>query len=210
MKLQAALDFDNLPEALELMAAIHPYVDIAEIGTPLMLSEGARAIAEVKRRYPFLEVLADMKIMDGGEPIASIAFRAGADIVTVLGATNDATVAGAVKAARAAGKKVLADTIGVAPLAERTRRLDELGVDYVSVHTAHDLLDCVSTPIEALRIIQANLKNGRAAISGGVTLDQLPEICAISPEIVIVGSALTTAQNPTATAKALREVIDRY
>lgn len=66
MKLQVALDFNTLKEALAFLEVVHPYADIAEIGTPLMLSEGVRAVSEVKRLYPQLQVLADMKLMDGG------------------------------------------------------------------------------------------------------------------------------------------------
>lgn len=208
MKLQAALDFDNLRDALALMEVIHPYVDIAEIGTPLMLAEGTRAVAEVKRRYPSIDVLADMKIMDGGESIAGIAFRAGADIVTVLGVTNDATISGVVQAARHFGKRAFADTLAVTNLAERTRQLDKLGVDYISVHTAYDLRDCIRTPIDALKVIQANLTHAKSAISGGVNVAIMPEIRTVGPEIVIVGSALTTAQDPLAVARALRKAMD--
>ena len=42
MKLQVALDFFKLEDAIALMCKIHPFVDIAEIGTPLVLSEGFR------------------------------------------------------------------------------------------------------------------------------------------------------------------------
>lgn len=59
-------------------------------------------------------MLADLKIMDAGEHEASLAFAAGADIVTVLGLSADSTVSGAVAAARAAGggRLVMADMIG--------------------------------------------------------------------------------------------------
>lgn len=139
MKLQVALDFFKLEDAIALMCKIHPFVDIAEIGTPLVLSEGFRAVSVMKAMYPHIDILADMKLMDGGEPIASHAFDAGADIVTVLALTNDSTVRGAVKAARERGKRVCADTIGATDLAKRTQELEALGVDYIAVHTAHDM-----------------------------------------------------------------------
>ena len=76
MKLQVALDFFKLEDAIALMCKIHPFVDIAEIGTPLVLSEGFRAVSVMKAMYPHIDILADMKLMDGGEPIASHAFDA--------------------------------------------------------------------------------------------------------------------------------------
>ena len=52
MKLQVALDFFKLEDAIALMCKIHPFVDIAEIGTPLVLSEGFRAVSVMKAMYP--------------------------------------------------------------------------------------------------------------------------------------------------------------
>lgn len=205
MKLQIALDFFKLEYALNLMEIIHPYVDIAEIGTPLMVSEGFRAVTRMKELYPHIDVLADMKLMDGGEPISGAAFDAGADIVSVLGLTNNATVTGAVTAARRRGKQICADTIGVVNLAERTRELEQLGVDFIAVHTAHDLLDCVSTPVEALKVIKSNLTGGKclSVISGGITPAAMPEIAAVGPGVVIVGSGVTKAKDPLAVVKIL-------
>lgn len=206
MQLQVALDYFSIREALHLMEIIHPYVDIAEIGTPLMVSEGFAAIKEMKKRYPHISVLADMKIMDGGEPISDAAFAAGADIVTILGLTNDETVMGAVRAAHKHGKEICADTIGAQDLAQRTRRLEELGVHYVAVHTAHDMLGCISAPIDALKVIRANLVTGKckSVISGGITPDDMPKIAQVGPDVVIVGSGLTTAKDPLCVARALK------
>lgn len=205
MKLQVALDFFKLEDAIALMCKIHPFVDIAEIGTPLVLSEGFRAVSVMKAMYPHIDILADMKLIDGGEPIASHAFDAGADIVTVLALTNDSTVRGAVKAARERGKRVCADTIGATDLAKRTQELEALGVDYIAVHTAHDMLNCISAPIEALKVIRSNIKGTcQTVISGGIKPGTMPEIAAEKPDVVIVGSGLTKAKDPLSVAKLLK------
>src|SRR5271169_2406278 len=103
MKLQLALDHLQLSDALGLLERAADLIDIVEAGTPLLLSEGVRAVREIRRRFPPLTVLADFKIMDAGELEASLAFDAGADIVTVLGAAEDVTIRRACEAARAAG-----------------------------------------------------------------------------------------------------------
>ena len=211
MELQAALDFFSTKDALALMDKIHPYVDIAEIGTPLMVSEGFGAVSIMKEKYPSIKVLADMKLMDGGKPIAAHALDAGADIVTVLGLTNNATIAGAVEAAHERNKAVCVDTIGIdsAILGERTRELEEMGVDYIAVHTAHDMLHCINTPIEALKVIKNNLHTGRckSVISGGISPESIPEIAEVGPDVVIVGRSLTKAKDPVAVARSLRSYI---
>ena len=82
MKLQLALDLVDLNEAQALLAELHDLVDLVEIGTPFLIREGVKAITDIKRTYPALEVLADVKIMDAGDYEAKLAYDAGADIVT--------------------------------------------------------------------------------------------------------------------------------
>lgn len=204
MKLQVALDYFCLEDALALMERIHPYVDIVELGSPLVYAEGFRAIRELRRCYPDKLLLADLKIVDAGYAIASKSFDAGADIVTAIGMTNDATLAGLVCAARERGKAAMVDTIGISALAQRTRELDGMGFDYVLVHTAHDLRDCIGAPLEALRVIKENCSRAQAGISGGIRLDTLPEICAAKPDWVVVGSGLMEASDPAETARQMQ------
>lgn len=204
IQLQAAIDLTSIDAAIELMEKIHPYVDIIEIGSFLGLIEGFSALTKMKRAFPEKLVLADAKIVDGGYDIASAAYDAGADIVTTIGMTNNETCAGLVRAAHERGKWAMADTIGVANLAERVQELDAMGFDYLLVHTAHDMLNCISAPIEALKVIKANIRHAKAGISGGITPEQMPEIVAARPDWVVVGSALYKAQDPVAVAKALK------
>lgn len=208
MKLQAAIDCRTLNEALALMERIHPYVDIVEVGSLLGLCEGFQALTEMKKRYPHLKVLSDAKIVDGGYDISALAYDAGADIVTTIGMTNNETCRGIVRAAHERGKEAMADMIGVANLAERVRELDEMGFDYILVHTAHDMLNCISAPLEALKVIQENVRHAKAGISGGITVDQMPEIAAAGPDWVVVGSALYGAEDPAAVAKALKSYME--
>lgn len=204
MQLQAAIDLTSIDAAIELMEKIHPYVDIIEIGSFLGLIEGFSALTKMKKAFPDKLVLADAKIVDGGYDISSAAFDVGADIVTTIGMTNNETCAGLVRAAHERGKLAMADTIGVVNLAERVQELDAMGFDYILVHTAHDMLNCISAPIEALKVIKANVRHAKAGISGGISPEQMPEIVAAKPDWVVVGSALYNAKDPVAVAKALK------
>lgn len=100
MELQLALDLVNIPEAIELVKEVEQYIDVVEIGTPVVINEGLRAVKEIKEAFPQLKVLADLKIMDAGGYEIMKASEAGADIITVLGATDDATIKGAVEEAK--------------------------------------------------------------------------------------------------------------
>lgn len=204
MELQAAIDCKTLGEALALMEKICPYVDIVEVGSLLGLCEGFRALTEMKKRYPHLKILSDAKIVDGGYDISALAYDAGADIVTTIGMTNNETCRGIVRAAHERGKEAMVDMIGVANLAKRVRELDEMGFDYILVHTAHDMLNCISAPLEALKVIRDNVTHAKAGISGGITVEQMPGIVAAKPDWVVVGSALYNAEDPETVARALK------
>ena len=208
IQLQAAIDLTSINAAIELMDKIHPYVDIIEIGSFLGLIEGFSALGRMKRAYPDKLVLADAKIVDGGYDISARAFDSGADIVTTIAMTNNETCRGLVRAAHERGKFAMADTIGVVNLAERVRELDDMGFDYILVHTAHDMLNCISAPIEALKVIKANVTHAKAGISGGISPDQMPEIAAAQPDWVVVGSALYNAQDPVTVARALKSYMN--
>jgi len=106
-KLQLAIDVFSLHEALEIIGRVYPFVDIIELGTPLILSEGLGAVEIAKKRFPDKEFLVDIKLMDGGYVISAAAFKRGADIVSVLARADNRTIALAVDAAREWNKRVM-------------------------------------------------------------------------------------------------------
>lgn len=139
MELQLALDLVNIPEAIKVVKEVEEYIDIVEIGTPVVINEGLRAVKEVKDAFPNLKVLADLKIMDAAGYEVMKASEAGADIITILGAAEDMSIKGAVEEAKAQGKEILVDMIGIKDIKARAKELDEFGVDYICVHTGYDL-----------------------------------------------------------------------
>ena len=76
MKLQLALDTPDLTHELELAGKVAAYVDLIEAGTPLLIREGIRAVRELRRRHRGRPIVADIKVIDDGEPIAELAFTA--------------------------------------------------------------------------------------------------------------------------------------
>ena len=146
MKLQLALD-GPLEDSLAVLRATREYVDLAEIGTPLVLREGVRAIQRLRAEFPALPLLADFKIMDAGGEEARIAFAAGADIVTVLGVAADETIAVAAAAALDCGGELMVDLMAVPQPLQRVQELMALGCDQFCVHRAHDASgDPVASP----------------------------------------------------------------
>ncbi len=190
MELQLALDLVNIPEAIEVVKEVEEYIDIVEIGTPVVINEGLRAVKEMKAAFPNLKVLADLKIMDAAGYEVMKASEAGADIITILGAAEDMSIKGAVEEAKAQGNKILVDMIGIKDIKSRAKELDELGVDYICVHTGYDLQAIGQNSFEDLMTIKNVVKNAKTAIAGGIKLDTLPEVVKLKPDLVIVGAVL--------------------
>lgn len=207
MELQLALDLVNIPEAIELVKEVEPYVDIVEIGTPIIINEGLHAVKALKEAFPSLQVLADLKIMDAGGYEIMKAAEAGADIITVLGATDDSTIKGAVEEARKQNKKIMVDMINVKDIAARAKEIDSLGVDYICVHTGYDLQAAGKNSFEELQTIKTVVKNAKTAVAGGIKLHTLQDAIAAEPDLVIVGGGITGADDKSRVAAQMRQML---
>lgn len=207
MKLQLALDLVNIPEGIELVKQVQEYIDVVEIGTPVVINEGLKAVKEMKAAFPNLEVLADLKIMDAAGYEVMKASEAGADIVTILGAAEDESIKGAVAEAKKQGKKILVDMIAVKDKVERAKELDEFGVDYICVHTGYDLQAVGQNSFEDLKAIKSVVKNAKTAIAGGIKLETLPEVIIAGPDLVIVGGGITGHSDMKAAAAQMQQMI---
>lgn len=207
MKLQLALDALTLHDAIYMMGRCSKWVDVIEVGTPLIIREGVRAVKEMKKHFPNHEVLADLKIMDAGEYEASEAFEAGADIITVLGVTHDSTIKGCVAAAKKFSGKVMVDMICVSDLAKRTKELEAMGVDYICVHAAFDEQVAGASPLEELETVSAALSTAKGAVAGGLNETTVRLAAKLNPEIVVVGGGIAGKSDPEQAARMIKEAM---
>ena len=99
LELQLAIDLLNKEEAAELAKKVEEYVDIVEIGTPIVINEGLPAVEHLNKNINNAKVLADLKIMDAADYEVSQAIKFGADVVTILGVAEDASIKAAVEEA---------------------------------------------------------------------------------------------------------------
>jgi 3-hexulose-6-phosphate synthase len=206
-KLQVAIDLLTTEEALALAAKVAPYVDIIELGTPLIKNMGAAVITAMKNAHPNKLVFADMKTADAGELEADIAFKAGADLVTIMGAVGDATIIGAIKAAKAHGKGVVVDTIGYPDRVRRAQEVTKLGVEFVELHAGLDEQWAPGYSIQVL--IDETARVGvPVSVAGGVNLENVAAVVKAGATVVVAGAAIYGAEDPAAAAKAMREAMD--
>lgn len=207
MKLQLALDELDLPEALELAHRVEKYIDIFEIGTPFIIRCGVRAIREFRKAFPKKEILADTKIMDGGFFETALALDAGANYVTALGATDNATVRGCLKAAAAYQGHVVVDMVCVDDLKARIRELEDLGEIILAVHTGVDQQASGRTPLHDLNVMKMSARKSRISVAGGISSTSIQSYAALQPDIIVVGGAICHADDPAREAHGIRSAM---
>lgn len=208
MKLQLALDHPDLTRELDIAARTVKHVDFIEAGTPLLIREGIRAVRELRRRCR-CPVVADIKVVDAGEPIAELAFAAGAKIVTVLGCASDEVIKRVVKSAKKYDGEVMADSLGVVNLIERAKELHDLGVDSLCLNR-RGMKARRATQAENLRQLKAQIDEIELPVylAGGIDLQELIALRKIPLAGVIIGAAITEAVSPADAAREMRRVID--
>src|SRR5699024_6861229 len=109
LELQLAIDLLNKEEAAELANKVKDYVDIVEIGTHIVINEGLPAVQHLDNNIDGMKVLADIKNMNAADYEVSQAVNYCADVVTILGVAEDASIKAAVDAAHKNNKDLFID-----------------------------------------------------------------------------------------------------
>ena len=205
-KIQIALDTLDPNRALELAQLAAPYVDILEAGTPLIKSAGIGIVARLKVAHPDRIILADLKSSDVGAYEASMAFEAGADVVTTQGITTLATIAEVQREADKWKRRAEVDMTGVIDPVARSREIQAVGVSLVLYHRSIDeevtqgaLWD--EKARETVRLMTCLGLD--VAIAGGVNLDVLPILKSVPLYGIVIGRGITGQPDPAAAARAI-------
>ena len=189
--LQVALDLMQLNRSIVIAhEAVDGGADWIEAGTPLIKSEGADAVRALRREFPGRKIIADTKTMDVGSFEVEIMAKAGADIVTVLGLADDATIEEAVMAGRKYGAEIMVDMINVPDRVQRAKEVEKLGAAHICMHMGIDTqMRGEEPPIDVLRKI-VDAVSIPVAVAGGITAENAGEYVEAGATDVIVGGAI--------------------
>jgi 3-dehydro-L-gulonate-6-phosphate decarboxylase len=206
--LQIAMDYVSLPKALEMAVLVAPEVDIIEIGTPLCKAAGLDAIRSMREICPDKIILADFKTPDVGGLEATMAYDAGADMLTVIGGAALATVEQALAVARQRGKEMLMELTGVRDneILVRAAEWRKIGVERLVYHREWDAQSAgrmwaESDKVTIRKLIDMGFK---LTVTGGMTMELLPFFADLPVSVLICGRGIREAADPRAAAHEMR------
>jgi 3-hexulose-6-phosphate synthase/6-phospho-3-hexuloisomerase len=215
-KIQVSIDVTSIEEALELAeAAANAGVDWLEAGTPLILAEGLHCVEALRAAHPDKPIVADLKTMDGAGLEAEMMFKAGANMVVVMGQAHDASIIEQVKMAKRYGGQVMCDVMLCPDKAGRAKEAEALGVDYIIVHTGFDERNMIPglSPLDDLPAVLDAVDIPVQAV-GGLTIEQALQTLEMGAEIVVFGAPLVISGDEFKVAgddfeSILREIVRR-
>ena len=111
--------------------------------------------------------------MDAGEYESTPFYEAGADICTVLGVSDKATMGGVIKAANANNAEAQIDLISVKDKAATATAAAANGAQIIGVHTGLDAQAAGQTPFADLSLIASLNLGVRISVAGGKELRAL-------------------------------------
>lgn len=204
--IQIAMDFISVNDALRLIRKLNGLeIDIFEVGTPLIKSEGVRAVRIVKELVGDSAVLADMKTADTGDLETRLAAENGADAISVLASTNNEVISSALKEAELLDVDVVVDTIGRLSVPNVVSEVVLLGVKIVNIHLAINVqLSSGKTIADLIGVIKDVKNMYRDLIisaSGGVRPEHIKDLVKGGVDIIVMGSSVTKAAEPAEVVK---------
>ena len=214
-RVQVSLDLPTIEVALATAEiAVRAGVDWLEAGTPLILGEGLHAVRALHERFPDHPVIADLKTMDAGYLEAEMMFRAGATFVVVMAVAHEHTIREAVRAARDHGGYGMGDVMLHGDKPAVARRLQELGVDVIVVHTGYGERHAEpgKSPLDDLAAVRAAVDIPIQAV-GGLSLEQAARTPELGAALAVIGAPLAVSDReftPGADDEALHRVISTF
>ena len=207
--LQVALDFLELARALKVAGeAVEGGADWLEAGTPLIKSVGLDCVRKLRTTFPRHTIVADMKTMDVGRIEVESAAKAGADIVAVLGVASDSTIRECIQAGGHYGAKIMVDLLGVPDVLARAKEIEQIGADYLGLHTSIDqqMQGTISFEDVSRATQEVNIP---IAVAGGINSENACKAVDAGATVVVVGGAITKSEDARKATQEIKRGVDQ-
>jgi 3-dehydro-L-gulonate-6-phosphate decarboxylase len=141
---------------------------------------------------------------------ATMAFDAGADMITVIGGAAIATVKEAYAVANARGKTMLMELTGVRDILARATEWRAIGIDRIVYHREWDAQSAGREwgEDDKTTIRQLIDMGYKVTITGGLTLELLPFFADLPASVLICGRSIREDPDPRGSARKIRLAIN--
>ena len=204
MKIQLALDRMEISDAIELTRQVEDFIDWIEVGTSLIKEFGVLSIQEIRQAFPNKQIVADIKTIDNARYEFELCYEAGADVATVMGVSPLVTIDTCMEVANRYQKKVMIDLLNTSD--EQKRELLRYNNAIFCEHVSKDQQEELGSQNHGTK--PSVFSGFQVAAAGGIKLESIEDLVrSINTAVVIIGSAITKADNPAEAAAQFKRLI---
>ena len=129
-------------------------------------------------------------------------------MVSVLGLASKKTIEAAKNSAIQWNRKIMIDMINLEDPIMKWADFMKMGMDYGCLHTAHDDVTDGENSLEIVEKFHEAHGGQQISVAGGIDPEKLRNLKSCQPEILVVGSYITTAVDPSKAVKTIRQVMN--
>ncbi|KAE8127383.1 MULTISPECIES: orotidine 5'-phosphate decarboxylase / HUMPS family protein [Bifidobacterium] len=190
MKLQVAIDRVDMQRAQRLIHEVEHDADLIEIGTSLTKEFGLVELQRLKSQAP---LLGDIKTCDEGAYEFKLGFASGFQYLTVMGSSSMGTLETCAKITAEQHGGMMIDLLECDDA--RISRISGFSEAIYCLHMSKDS-GSMDDPVGQIRSFRQRFPQiAHIAIAGGIKQHQLQAISKEGIDIVIMGSAITGADD---------------
>ncbi|AEV95964.1 orotidine 5'-phosphate decarboxylase / HUMPS family protein [Pediococcus claussenii] len=206
MELQVAIDRVSIERAVEIAKLLDGVVPIIEMGTSLVKDYGTIGIEKMRENVQKSKLLVDIKTIDEGGYEFEQGFKFGGDILTVMGASSQATLDTTYQVTAKHAKQMMIDLLEVG-----NNKIAEIQNYTNAIYALHHSVDRTDDfqPTDDVADFKQQFPNIKhLAVAGGINLNSAQKLSEQGlVDIVIVGSSIVGASDIVEAAQKFLEVI---
>lgn len=208
MKLHISYNFPDIETALSVAEQTAEYADIIGVGSLLIYKEGIKAIKTFKAKFPTKDICAEIAIMQKAQDTVTMFSHAGASYISVLAGTFHGVVKKAVETAKRLDINITLDLLDAHSPGQSALDAKTLGVNLLIIHQA----PTPTHPTEPLDLFTEwqNVRentNLPVFVAGKIDRTNIAQVLELRPQGVIIGTAITHADNPKKEAQYFQSLM---
>ncbi|MDZ7293602.1 3-keto-L-gulonate-6-phosphate decarboxylase UlaD [Mycoplasmopsis pulmonis] len=211
--LQIALDNLTIESAIEDAKKASKYLDVIEVGTILISSEGKKAIKEIVKAFPDKIIVADGKVADAGKIFGQMFFSQGAHFTTAICAAEVETMAQLLAVAKEYDPNNDVQIELTSNFSwDQAKSWAQRGIKQAVWHRSRDAQAAGAkwskNDLDSIKkLIDLGFK---VTVTGGIEVDDIKFFKDLPIYIFIAGRSIRDAKNPEQAAKDFQDEIRKY